>query len=269
MADSAVSHGSLPLAGRRDDDMPGHWLLARMGKRVLRPGGLELTENLLRDADLHDADVVELAPGLGKTARAILDHRPRSYIGVEADEQAVDLTRQAIAEAGSVRHADADSTGLHDASADAVVGEAMLTMQTDRGKSEIIDEAFRVLRPGGRYAIHELSLHPDTLSDEQKTEIRHALARSIKVNARPLTETEWRALLEKSGFEVERVRFAPMALLEVKRNIADEGVLGTLRITLNILRNRAARARILQMRRVFTTYRDEIAAIELIARKPA
>ena len=27
--------------------MPGHWLLAKMGKRVLRPGGLELTRAML------------------------------------------------------------------------------------------------------------------------------------------------------------------------------------------------------------------------------
>ncbi len=27
--------------------MPGHWLLARLGKRVLRPGGLELTRHLV------------------------------------------------------------------------------------------------------------------------------------------------------------------------------------------------------------------------------
>ena len=29
------------------DRMPGHWLLARMGKRVLRPGGVETTGELL------------------------------------------------------------------------------------------------------------------------------------------------------------------------------------------------------------------------------
>jgi len=27
--------GTLPLAGRRHEDLPGHWLLARLGKRVL------------------------------------------------------------------------------------------------------------------------------------------------------------------------------------------------------------------------------------------
>ncbi len=28
----------LPLSDRDDDHMQGHWLLARLGKRVLRPG---------------------------------------------------------------------------------------------------------------------------------------------------------------------------------------------------------------------------------------
>ena len=45
----------------------------------------------------------------------------------------------------------------------------MLTMQSDKVKGQIVNEANRVLRPGGRYAIHELALHPDTLTDEQKT----------------------------------------------------------------------------------------------------
>lgn len=260
--------GELPLSDRRDEDLPGHWLLAKVGKRVLRPGGRELTAALLDDAALAGADVVELAPGLGKTAVEILGRRPRSYLGVEADEQAVALAAAAIGDRGRVVHADADDTGLDAASADVVVGEAMLTMQSDRGKSAIIDEAFRVLRPGGRYAVHELSLHPDTLPDDAKTEIRKALARSIKVNARPLTEAEWREALERSGFVVERVRFAPMALLEPARMIADEGVAGTARIAFNVARNPSARKRILGMRKVFAKYRDQMAAIEVIVRKP-
>jgi len=247
-----MSSSELPLAARKDDDMPGHWLLARMGKRVLRPGGQELTERLLDDARVTDADVVELAPGLGKTAVDILHRKPASYIGIEADPQA-----------------EANQTGLDAQSADVIVGEAMLTMQGDRGKNEIVAEAFRVLRPGGRYAIHELALHPDTLDDAEKTEIRRALAKSIKVNARPLTEAEWRALLEEAGFVIEEVGFAPMALLQPRRMIADEGVAQTLRIVWNIAGNSAARGRILAMRKVFRKYRKEMAAIEMIAVKPS
>ncbi|PRC61528.1 SAM-dependent methyltransferase, partial [Mycobacterium sp. ITM-2017-0098] len=73
----------LPLAERSDADLPGHWLLARLGKRVLRPGGLELTTRLLAAARIGDADVVELGPGLGRTAADIVAQHPRSYVGVD------------------------------------------------------------------------------------------------------------------------------------------------------------------------------------------
>lgn len=36
MAD--IRRTTLPKADRGDDAVAGHWLLARMGKRVLRPG---------------------------------------------------------------------------------------------------------------------------------------------------------------------------------------------------------------------------------------
>lgn len=258
----------LPLSGRKDEDMPGHWLLARMGKRVLRPGGLELTEKMLGDAQLAGADVVELAPGLGKTAADILAAKPKSYVGVEADPDAVALTSKVVGTHGRLVEADAAKTGLDAESSDVVVGEAMLTMQSERGKDAIISEAFRVLRPGGRYAIHELALEPDSLTQEQKTEIRQALARTIKVNARPLTEAEWRERLTANGFEIEKVGFARMALLEPKRVIADEGPLRTLKIVANVLRHGDARRRILGMRSTFRKYRNELSAIEVIARKP-
>ncbi len=74
----------LPGEGLDHSRMPGHWLLAQMGKRVLRPGGLELTHEMLARLDIGDSDdVVEFAPGLGLTARAALERNPASYIGVE------------------------------------------------------------------------------------------------------------------------------------------------------------------------------------------
>ncbi|WP_137723155.1 class I SAM-dependent methyltransferase [Prescottella subtropica] len=257
----------MPLADRDATHLPGHWLLARLGKKVLRPGGRELTERMLADAGVSGADVVELAPGLGRTAREIVARGPRSYLGVEADDDAVRLAQSAVGAAGTVVRGETSATGRSAATADVVVGEAMLTMQTDRHKREIVEEARRVLRPGGRYAIHELALTPDDLADDTKDEIRTALARSIKVNARPLTADEWRSLLDDNGFRVETVSFAPMALLRPRRLIADEGVRGTLRFVRNLLRDADARTRVLAMRRTFTTYRDHLTAIEVIARK--
>lgn len=264
---------ALPSAQRADDAVGGHWLLARLGKRVLRPGGVELTRTLLSHADIVDADVLELAPGLGRTATEILARRPRSYLGAEQDPDAATLVRGTLREGaaghGDVRIADAADTGLPDASADVVIGEAMLTMQSDAAKHNIVTEAARVLRPGGRYAIHELALKPDGIPDEVKTDVRQSLARAIKVNARPLTVAEWTQLLADHGMVVDHVATAAMALLQPRRLIADEGLLGALRFAKNLLTHRDARRRVLIMRRTFRKHRDRLTAVAIVAHKSA
>ena len=43
----------------------GHWVLAKLGKRVLRPGGLELTRWMVSQLAIQPTDdIVEFAPGL-------------------------------------------------------------------------------------------------------------------------------------------------------------------------------------------------------------
>lgn len=265
MSDASTT---IPFAARKTEDVPGHWLLARLGKRVLRPGGLELTRKLLDRAGVGGANVVELAPGLGRTATEIIARSPRSYVGVEKDEDAAALTASVVGSAGDVVAADAAQTGRPAASADVVIGEAMLTMQSDRAKAAIVAEAARILRPGGRYAIHELGLYPDTLDPDTKTELRKGLARAIKVNARPQTASEWTALLEDAGFVVEATDTAPMALLRMRRNFADEGVAGTFRIIRNVLKDADARRRVLAMRALFHAHRKNLRGIILVARLP-
>ncbi|KQB83847.1 class I SAM-dependent methyltransferase [Corynebacterium oculi] len=257
----------LPMPDRRVEDLPGHWLLARLGKRVLRPGGRELTEKLIAGARTGGADVVELAPGLGKTARLLLDTSPASYRGVDEDPESVALTGDVVGAAGVVTLAKAEDTGLLSHSTDVVLGEAMLTMQGAKGKDAIVSEAYRVLRGGGRYAIHELCLEPDNLDDSAKTEIRRALARSIKVNARPLTTQEWVDLLTGHGFTVISVQHAGMELLKPRRNLADEGIKGVVTIVKNLILHPAARRRVLAMRSVFNKYSDNLAAIAVVAVK--
>ncbi len=258
----------LPRASRGDDAVQGHWLLARLGKRVLRPGGIGLTRTLLTDADVTDADVLELAPGLGRTATEILARHPRSYLGAEHDPDAARSVRNVIAGRGDVRVADAADTGLPDASRDVVIGEAMLTMQSDAAKHAVVAEAARVLRSGGRYAIHELALTPETIAEEVKTDVRQALARAIKVNARPLTVAEWTRLLADHGLVIDHVATAPMALLQPRRLVADEGLLGALRFAKNLLIHRDARRRVLDMRGTFRRHREQLTAVAIVAHKP-
>ena len=246
---------ALPFADRPVEKAPGHWVLARAGKTVLRPGGLALSTWALKRAGLPGSDVVEFAPGLGVTASAIIEVGPASYVGVERDPNAC-------------VNADAAETGLPDESADVVVGEAMLSMQGEKAKRAIMSEAARILRPGGRYVIHELAMRPDAIPEEPATEIRRALARAINVNARPLTVADWRRALEEVGLVVEETRTAPMALLKPGRMIADEGVRGALRIMRNVARDKDLRERVTTMARTFKKYDRNLCGVAIVARKP-
>src|SRR5688572_26108522 len=89
------------LHGSRTDKQPGHWLLASLGKRVLRPGGLELTQRLLKELNPAVNDrIVELAPGLGVTAQSVLKVKPLSYTGIERDAKAADRLRDRLVAPG-------------------------------------------------------------------------------------------------------------------------------------------------------------------------
>ena len=272
MKSDAMKRGSesvLPGAGLAAGRMPGHWLLARLGKRVLRPGGLELTRCMLESLAIRATDaVVEFAPGLGVTGRLALDQRPASYTGIEGDEAAAAQVRCLLAGSnqrclvGNVAEAP-----LPENSATVVYGEAMLTMQGPEQKRQIVREAARLLKPGGRYGVHELCLLPDDLDDSIKQEIQHALSQSIHVGARPLTAKEWRAVLEAEGFEVQAEALRPMRLLEAGRLIQDEGLWGALRFAWNLCRDQEARQRVFAMRRVFMKYRSHLAAIVFVGVK--
>jgi hemerythrin-like domain-containing protein/SAM-dependent methyltransferase len=266
---SSQNGSTLPGQNLQTHKMPGHWLLARLGKKVLRPGGLELTHQLLESlAITRDDNVVEFAPGMGATAQLTLEKNPASYVAIDRDEDAANNLRQKLGgQNREFRVGSADATGLPDACATVVYGEAMLTMQTPDMKIRIVQEAARLLKSGGRYGIHELCLLPDDMDESLEQEIAEALGGSIHVGARPLRVREWRELLGAAGLAVVDEHRAPMELLEPARMIADEGVSGAFQIFWNALHDEEALARVREMRAVFRKYRDHIGAIALVAHK--
>ncbi|MFF7645239.1 methyltransferase domain-containing protein [Streptomyces canus] len=261
---------ALPGDGLDAARMPGHWLLARLGKRVLRPGGVELTRWMLDTLGVEPEDrVVELAAGLGATARLTLARGPAAYTAVDRDAAAVAALGALAGPGPTVVRAvrsDAADTGLPDGGATVVYGEAMLTMQPEPAKRRVVREARRLLDDStGRYAVHELCLLPDGLDPALADRITADLGDAIHVGARPLTPTGWSELLADEGFTVTAHTTAPMALLEPGRLVADEGVLPALRIAGRALRDPAALRRVLHMRRVFQRHRAHLGAISLIA----
>lgn len=247
----------------------GHWILARMGKKVLRPGGKELSLHMIDKLDINpEDDVVEFAPGLGFTANISLKKNPKTYTGVELNDEAAERLQKKINGNDRKIILGAAENSTLDANAySKVYNEAILTMQSDKKKSEIIGEAHRILKPGGLYGIHEIALTPNDVSEEIKREVKKGLAGAIKVNARPLTQEEWCKLIENEGFEIVHILNNPFHLLEPKRIIDDEGFFRTLKIAFNILTHKHERDRILNMARIFKKYDKQMESIAVIARK--
>jgi ubiquinone/menaquinone biosynthesis C-methylase UbiE len=259
----------VPGDGLKTEKMPGHWVLARLGKRVLRPGGMNLTRRMLEALRIqHADDVVEFAPGMGVTARLTLKLEPASYTAVERDQAAAKIVATYLT--GERQHCvvgNASDTGLPDQSATVVYGEAMLTMQTEEMKRRIVREAHRLLKVGGRYGIHEMCLMSDNLDKDEKKETERALTGVVHHGVRPLAVSEWRSLLESEGFEVQSLAMSPMSLLEPGRLIRDEGLAGAVRFVWNLVRDSEARQRVLEMRSVFRRYRKELAGVAITGNK--
>lgn len=250
--------------------MQGHWLLATLGKKILRPGGIALTRKMLAAAAPTSQDrIVEFGPGVGATARLLLKANPKSYAGVDPNPQGRQAVAKVIAPYAQAQYvvADAACTGLPDASADLVVGEAMLTIQSPQAKAAIVKEAARLLAPGGRYAIHEMAVSSG-YSQEDFEAARKELSRTIKVGARPLTEDGWRQLMEEAGLEVVFSAKAPLRLLEPTRLIRDEGLLGALRFWNNARKMPGAKERLRTMRKAFKVQGRLMGGYVLVAKKP-
>lgn len=252
--------------------MPGHWILASMGKKVLRPGGLELSTWMIENLKITSSDdVVEFAPGLGRTARITLANQPKSYTGVEQNENAAGVSRKSISEIATpntvkkIQIGEASASGLPDASATRAYGEAFLTMQSPQGKQQILKEISRILKPGSLYGIHELSVESD--SPEKITKAQRDLSESIRVNAKPIRLEDWKQLITEAGFEVVETKILPMALLEPGRLLRDEGIMGLSKMAFNLALHPSALARVKQMRMSFRKHSDTLRAVGIIARK--
>ena len=211
---------------------------------------------------------MEFAPGLGVTARLTLACRPASYTAVERDRDAAAVVQKILSGPNqSCVVGTAEQTGLADASATVVYGEAMLSMQPPSAKARIIAEAARLLQPNGRYGIHELCLTPNDVPNEIREAICRELSDDIHVGVRPLTVQEWEEALMSAGFTVIAEEKSAMHLLEPARLIRDEGLLRAIRFVWNVATHSQARRRVLAMRRVFRKYSQHLAAVAFVAVK--
>jgi len=115
---------------------------------------------------------------------------------------------------------------LPDAAVDVVISNCVINLSADKGR--VLREAFRVLRPGGRFAVSDV-----VVQGELPADVRRDVEMWVGCVAGALNETEYCALLAEAGFEgveVQVTREYAAESVEVRdalraraREVADEG----------------------------------------------
>ena len=151
-------------------------------------------------ADLRPGDVV-LDLGSGGGIDVLLSARRvaptgKAY-GLDMTDEMLALARENQRKAGvenvEFLKGEIEHVPLPDASVDVVISNCVINLSPD--KDRVLAEAFRVLKPGGRFAVSDVVVRGDV-----PTEIRRSVELWIGCVAGALEETEYREKLRKAGF---------------------------------------------------------------------
>ena len=174
------------------------WLLGD----TFHPGGARITSRLARALQVGPGELVlDVASGPGTSALQVARDTGCDVIGVDLAAESVAAATRAAAAAdltGRVRfvQGDAELLPLADAAVDGALCECALCTFPD--KAMAARQLARVLRPGARVAIADITAMPDELP----TSLRSVQAWIACIaDARPLDEIA--ALLEDAGLLVE------------------------------------------------------------------
>jgi len=183
------------------------------------PGGTTLTRRLLDAIGLQTGErLVDVASGIGTTSLLAAQDYGSVVDGVDLSEANVKLASGAavatdLADRTRFHHGDAEALPLPDGGWDAVICECALCTFPD--KATAAREMARVLRPGGRVGISDITADRDRLPPELT-----GIAAWVACVADARTSDEYRRILSDAGLRVTSVEHHTQALERMITQIA-------------------------------------------------
>ena len=131
-------------------------------------------------------DVFLAAKAVGPTGRAI---------GIDMTPAMIDRARRNAKDTENVEFhlSTIDALPLPDASVDCIISNCVINLAED--KAAVLREAFRVLKPGGRFAVSDIAL-----KQELPAELADSVASYVGCIAGALPIAEFERLLDEAGF---------------------------------------------------------------------
>jgi ubiquinone/menaquinone biosynthesis C-methylase UbiE/DNA-binding MarR family transcriptional regulator len=134
-------------------------------------------------------DVILSAKRVGPTGKAL---------GLDMTDEMLEIARENQRKAGvenvEFLKGDIESIPLPDSSVDVIISNCVINLSAD--KPQVLREAFRILKPGGRFAVSDI-VSRGPIPDE----LRHDMEMWTGCIAGALEENEYRSYLRDAGFE--------------------------------------------------------------------
>jgi arsenite methyltransferase len=152
-------------------------------------------------AELHPGEVV-LDLGSGGGIDVLLSARRvgpggKAY-GLDMTDEMLSLARENQRKAGvnnvEFLRGEIEAIPLPDSSVDVIISNCVINLSTDKGR--VLQEAFRVLKPGGRFAVSDVVIRSEVPSD-----VRRSMELWVGCIAGALTEQEYHQRLWEAGFQ--------------------------------------------------------------------
>lgn len=171
------------------DDLPSAAMLASLGcGNPTALAQLNAGEVVLDLGSGGGIDVLLSARRVGPTGKAY---------GLDMTDDMLTLARQNAAEAGvqnvEFLKGQIEHIPLPDASVDVIISNCVINLSGD--KRQVLSEAFRVLKPGGRFAVSDVVIRGD-----MPAAVRRNMELWVGCVAGALEETEFKTLLTEVGF---------------------------------------------------------------------
>lgn len=175
---------------------------------VLQPG-----ETILDLGSGGGIDVLLAARRVGPTGKVY---------GLDMTDEMLELARENQRKAGATNveflKGTIEAIPLPDNSVDAVISNCVINLSVD--KDAVLREAFRVLKPGGRFAVSDIVVRGDVPAD-----IRRRMELWVGCVAGAMEEGEYAARLKSAGFaEIDVEPWRVYGIDDARRFFAEAGV---------------------------------------------
>ncbi len=230
-----------------------------VGLKILHPGGVKATNNLIDYLKIDKNEkVLDIACGKGLTSIYLAKKYGCQVVGIDILEKSIEEAKYLSKKKGvshlvSFQVTDASQMPFPNNEFDVTLAQAMLILVKD--KTKVIEEATRVLKPGGRSGWIELSWKKQPSIDFLNTATKEICAACI---ANVETYQGWEKLLRNNGIKELNINKFNLEYRGMRGMVEDEGIANGIKVMLKYITNSRIRTRMMKLNNFFKHYPEYI-----------